>query len=316
MPHIFVSIGIDIGKTFLDVHGLKPSHPQRIRNDASGIAALTAWLGERVPDVIVCEPSGGYERPLLAALREAGLPVACVNARQVRDFARAKGVLAKTDRIDAQVLAEYGALLRPQVRPLLRPAALAEQVQRRRAVVEMIRREKQYLEHGTEETIRREAEAHIALLEGQLRACEERIARLVAADAACRARQEILTSCKGVGDVTSATLLAELPELGQATHAQITALAGLAPYNRDSGAMRGQRHIRGGRGTVRRVLYMAAVSAIRCNPDIKALYERLRAAGKHAKVAIVACMRQLLLTLNALVRDNRKWKPCHQTPTS
>jgi transposase len=307
MNKTFVSIGIDVSKPFLDVYGLGKGHPIRFPNTSEQISALVVKLAGQPVDLIVCEPSGGYERELVASLQQVGLPVAVVNARQVRDFARAKGVLAKTDRLDAKILAEYGSQLRPSPKPSGRSEELAGLITRRRQLVDMLRMERQQHEKARHEIIRASSEEHITWLVEQIEEIEEQIAAAIARNADWKARNAILVSCKGIGPVAAATLVAEMPELGSASHAQVASLAGLAPFNHDSGAMRGQRHIRGGRGTVRNVLYMATVCAIRYNPDIRRFYEKLRKAGKVAKVAITACMRKLLITLNSLLKHNREW---------
>lgn len=308
MRHTFASIGIDISKAYLDIHGLKAGHPARVPNDTEGIASLVSHLGDCAPEIIVCEPSGGYEHCLVAALQKAGFPVVAVNPRQVRDFARAKGILAKTDRLDAKVLAEYGAVFRPHPKTTTKPAELAQYVLRRRQLVDALRREMQQHEHLTHDGMKSDSEQHIAWLQEHIAGMDARIREHIAADDTLKERHAILKSCKGIGDVTSAILMAEMPELGNASHGQIAALAGLAPFNHDSGTLHRGRHIKGGRAPARRALYMATLSAIRYNPDIKAVYKRMRATGKHAKVAITACMRKLLVTLNSLLRDNRKWK--------
>jgi transposase len=307
-----VSIGIDISKAFLDVDGGESAlaMPRRVPNDLQGIATLISHVQAALPTVIVCEPSGGYERALMAALVAAALPVVLVNARQVRDFARAKGILAKTDRIDAAVLSAYGAMFLPKPATTHKPETLLAYARRRAQLVAMVRQEKQQCELALAD-IRARMHAHIDWLKDEIGALDRRIAETIAADVALTERRVILTSCSGVGDVTAATLIAELPQLGQANHAQIAALAGLAPFNRDSGNWRGQRHIRGGNAHARRALYMATITAIRHNPDIAACYRRLIARGKAAKVAITACMRKLLITLNALIRDRRTWSPSH-----
>ena len=191
------------------------------------------------PGVIVCEPSGGYERLLATSLRSAGLPIAVVNARQVRDFARAKGILAKTDCLDARVLAEYGAVFKPAPKEACKPAALAEYVQRRRQLVDALKREMQQRGHLTHKDLKRDSEDHCAWLKERIAAVDGRIRTLIAADTAMNEQHAILTSCKGIGDTTAAILIAEMPELGTASHTQIAALAGLAPFNHDSGQMRG-----------------------------------------------------------------------------
>lgn len=309
MKEPFVSIGIDVSKTSLDIDGLGKTFPARVTNDVQGVARLVARLAEAPPAVIVCEPSGGYERLLVDTLRAAGLPIVMVNARQIRDFARAKGILAKTDRLDARVLAEYGAMFKPTPRKVCKPAALAQYVHRRRYLVDALTREMQQREHMVHEDLKSTSEDHCAWLQDHIAIIESRILEIIDADSALKGQHDILTSCKGIGDTTAATLIADMPELGTASHTQIAALAGLAPFNRDSGSMSGQRRIRGGKASVRAVLYMATISAIRYNPDIKACYKRLRAKGKMTKVAIVACMRKLIIILNALLRDNRKWTP-------
>jgi transposase len=315
MREPFVSIGIDVSKTSLDINGLGKTFPDSITNDAQGIARLVGRLAESPPAVIVCEPSGGYERLLVATLRDAGLPIAVVNARQIRNFARAKGILAKTDRLDARVLAEYGAMFKPTPKSTCKPSLLAQYVQRRRQLVEALRCEMQQRDHLADEDLQHDSAEHCAWLQEHIANIESRIRDIIAADSVLKGQHAILTSCKGIGDTTAAVLIADMPELGTASHAQIAALAGLAPINHDSGNMRGQRHIHGGKTAVRAVLYMATISAIRFNPDIKVFYERLRAKGKLAKVAIVACMRKLLITLNALLRDNRKWTPQYMEAT-
>lgn len=310
----FVSVGIDISKAMLDTHILGRPTPDRVPNDSQGIARLVDRLKERKPSLIVCEPSGGYERPLLTALRTAGLRVALVNPRQARDFARAKGILAKTDAIDARVLAEYGAAIRPSPKDVGKHARLAEFFSRRNHLIGAINHERQQREHLTVDALRQDSKQHCAWLRKRLAAVDAAIRALIAADPMLKRQHAILTSCKGIGDVTATVLMTHMPELGTASPAQIAALAGVAPFNRDSGAMRGKRSISGGKKSVRCVLYMATVVAVQHNPDIRRCYERLRAKGKLAKVAIVACMRKLLIVLNSLVRDGRTWTPQYSHP--
>lgn len=282
----FVSIGVDISKSWLDVWMPSGEHI-RFSNNMDGISQLLVNAVEYAPDIIVCEPTGGYENMMVETLRQANLPIAPVNPRQIRDFAKAKGLLAKTDKIDAQIIAEYGATFQPEIRLMQRPTELAAYVTRRRQVVETMRRETQHLGHTRQEEIRCDIQDNITELQSHIKQLDIKIQSLVAENADLARRHKIITSCKGAGNITAATLIAELPELGQASHAQITALAGLAPFNHDSGAMRGSRHIRGGRANVRKVLYMAAVSAIKFNPDIRAVYQRLKGNGKPTKVALV-----------------------------
>jgi transposase len=307
MSTTFVSIGIDVSKKFLDIHGLEKKHPNRLPNSEAGIAILVEALALCSPDIIVCEPSGGYEKNMIIALQDSGQQVAMVNARQIRDFARAKGQLAKTDSIDARILAEYGAMFKPAAKKISKASPLAQYVQRRRQLVDICRIEQQHLSHVGQDDIKQDIQERIAALQESISTMEKCIKKQIHADESLQKKHSILVSCKGVGDTTSATLMAELPELGNVSNSEISALAGLAPFNHDSGAMRGKRFIRGGRSEVRKALYMAAISATRYNPDIKACYDRLRKAGKPAKVALVACMRKLLLTLNSLVKGNRFW---------
>jgi len=316
MKQLFISIGIDVSKKSLDISGPGKSFPMQVANDAKGVSKLMARLSEVSPDVIVCEPSGGYERLLATALREAGLPIVVVNARQIRDFARAKGILAKTDRIDAQVIAEYGATFKPTPKLVQKNTALSEYVQRRRQLVDALKCEMQQRQQITHADLMRDSEEHCAWLQDRIDAVENRILHVITDDPALKRQHEILISCKGIGETTAAILLADMPELGNASHNQIAALAGVAPFNRDSGTLRGQRHIHGGKATVRSALYMATISATRFNPDIKVFYSRLRKNGKATKVALVACMRKLLIILNALLRDNRKWEPQYVDTTS
>ena len=308
MSQSFVSIGIDVSKAHLDVHH-PASPPIRILNQPQAIAEWIDTLADNHVDIIICEPSGGYERLLVTTCHEAGLPIAVVNAAHIHHFAKAQGILAKTDQIDAGVIAAYGAMFKPAPQAVKSSDELVQYVARRRQLVEMVRMEKQRSEHLRCPRLKQGSEDHIAWMKGAIDQIDDDINAYIKADKQLHQRHEVLTSCKGIGDVTAATLLAELPELGTASHAQITALAGLAPYNVDSGSMKGRRAIRGGRAGVRKALYMATISAIKSNPDIHTLYRRLLAKGKHTKVAITACMRQLLITLNALIKHNRKWKP-------
>lgn len=302
-----VNVGIDISKANLDVCIFPSGGYKQFSNTVEGIGALIAELDEHQIQRVVCEPSGGYERLLVRALQKSGNPIAMVNARQIRDFARCKGILTKTDKIDAAVLAEYGALIKPEVTEAHPCQELLDYVDRRRQLVELLKREKQYGKTTESEDIQKDIEAHVVQLESHLRKCEAQIQTVIAKDEELVVKQEILLSCCGVGDVTAATLLAQLPELGELSHGKISALVGLAPFNHDSGSLRGTRHIRGGRSEVRMTLYMATLSAKRYNPDIKRMYERLVSRGKNAKLALTACARKLLITLNAMLRDNRHW---------
>jgi transposase len=262
------------------------------------------------PTLVVLEATGGYETDVVAALALAGLPVAVVNPRQVRDFAKALGRLAKTDAIDATVLAQFGARVQPEPRPLPDAAhqALAALVTRRRQLVEMLTAERHRLPlaHGR---IKQNLQAHIHWLEQQIHASNEDLRTCIRDSALWRATEQLLRSVPGIGPTTAACLLADLPELGRLTRRQVAALAGVAPLNRDSGTRRGLRTIWGGRAAVRGALYMATLVATRHNPVIRAFYQRLCAAGKPRKVAIIAAMRKLLTILNAMLKAQRPWQP-------
>jgi transposase len=303
-------MGIDVAKRQLDVAERPSGARWTATNDVAGIAGLVERLRAR-PDLalIVLEPSGGYETALVAALSAAQLPVVVVNARQVRDFARAVGKLAKTDAIDAAVLAHFGEAVRPELRTL--PDELTQDLQswlaRRRQLLEMLQAEEQRLTMARR-TLRPQLQQHIEWLRGQLRDVDRELQTMVRESPVWREQDDLLRSVPGVGPVLATTLLAELPELGRLTGKEIAALAGLAPVNWDSGQYRGTRHIAGGRAPVRAPLYMATLTASRCNPVIKAFYTRLCAAGKPKKVALTACMRKLLTILNAMLKHRTAWK--------
>jgi transposase len=305
-----VVVGIDVAKAVLDV-AVRPSGAQRhLSHDAAGIAELVGWLQSLRPQLLVVEATGGYEAPLVAELGVVGLPVAVVNPRQVRDFARATGRLAKTDRLDAQVLAHFGQAVRPTPRPLPDEdaQALAALVERRRQVVAMRTAEENRLGATRVAAVRTRIQAHLAWLEADLRAIDDDLRQRLRASPLWRAQDDLLQSVPGIGPILSLTLLAELPELGRLSHGQIAALVGVAPLNRDSGTLRGRRAVWGGRRAVRTTLYMGTLRATRCNPAIRAFYERLLAAGKAKKVALVACMHKLLTILNAMVKHQTSWQ--------
>ena len=315
-------VGVDVAKAHLDVAVRPTGAAWRVANDAPGIAALVERLVPQAPVTVVLEATGGYEAPAAAALAAAGLPVVVVNPRQVRDFARALGRLAKTDALDAAVLARFGETLRPDPRPLADAtrAELAALLTRRRQLVEMLTAEKNRLSGlgsapagALPSRARPRLEEHVAWLQQALAELDRDLTATLRASPVWRERDAALRSVPGVGPVLSATLLAELPELGHLRRQALAALVGVAPLNRDSGTRRGRRSIWGGRAQVRSVLYMAAVSAIRHNPAIRATYQRLRAAGKLPKVALTACMRKLLTILNALLRDGTVWEDRLQT---
>ena len=308
-PTVF--IGIDVAKQGLDIAQLPDTRTWQVANDEAGHRALLAQLQpQRAESLVVLEATGGYEQALVAALAHAGFAVVLVNPRQVRDFARATGQLAKTDRLDALALARFAERMRPTPRPLPdeQTRAFEALLTRRRQLLEMLGAERNRLELAAK-PVRRSLERHIAWLERQLRDIDADLDTQVRQSPMWQARDALLQSVPGVGPVVSRTLLAQLPELGQLSHKQIAALVGLAPHAHDSGRLRGHRAIWGGRAPVRAVLYMAAVAASRWNPLLKAFYQRLRNAGKKPKVALIACARKLLVILNAMVRSNTPWRP-------
>jgi transposase len=308
-PEVVV-VGIDVAKAALDV-AVRPSGEERhIANDTAGIAEAIVWLQTISPQVIVVEATGGSEAPLVAELGIAKLPIAVVNPRQVRDFARATGRLAKTDRLDAQALAHFAEAVRPTPRPLPDEAAqeLAALVERRRQVVAMHTAEENRLAATRVATVRARIRAHLAWLETDLAEVNDDLHQRLRTSPLWREQDDLLRSVPGIGPVLSLRLLAELPELGRLGHGQIAALVGVAPLNRDSGTQRGRRAVWGGRRAVRTTLYMGTLRATRCNPVIRAFYERLLAAGKAKKVALVACMRKLLTIVNAMLKHQTPWQ--------
>ncbi len=307
-------IGIDVAKTHLDV-AVRPTAEQwRVANDGEGVEAIVSRLRAVAPTLIVLEATGGYGRALIAALAAAGLPVAVVNPRQVRDFARSTGKLAKTDSLDAQALARFGEAVRPEPRPLPdeQARALTAVLERRRQLIVMLVAEKNRL-HVAAEQVKSRIEGHIGWLEEELEGIDRDLDRTIRDSPVWRERDELLQSVPGVGKVLSTTLLAELPELGTLTRHEVAALVGVAPLNRDSGALRGKRTVWGGRARVRASLYMGTLVATRHNPVIKEFYERLISKGKAKKVALTACMRKLLTILNAMLKGGTRWQ---HRPTS
>jgi transposase len=305
-----VYVGIDVSKDRLDVALLPAGESLAVGRDNAGLEELTGRLHRLSPALIVLEATGGYEQVVSAALAAAGLPVAVINPRQIRDFARATGKLAKTDRLDALAIARFAQAVKPEPRPLADAQAqtLGELVARRRQVVEMIGMESNRLRQARATTVKRTIEHLLAALQAELSTLESELDETIRGTPIWREREDLLKSMPGIGDITARVLLADLPELGHVDRHQVAALAGLAPFNRDSGQWRGERHIQGGRAGVRTALYMPTLVATRHNPVIRALYRRLRAAGKKPKVAITACMRKLLTILNAMLRDGTPWK--------
>ena len=303
-------VGIDVAKAELEVV-VRPSGARwTVTNNPAGLAQLQERLQASAPSLIVLEATGGYEVAVVAALATAALPVVVLNARQVRDFARATGRLAKTDAIDAGVLAHFAEVVRPPVRPL--PDAMTQSLQewlmRRRQLVEMLLAEEQRRSRAPR-PIQRQIDQHVRWLRAQLGAVEKDLAQTLRESPVWREKDNLLRSVPGVGPVLTTTLLGDVPELGQLNRKQIAALIGVAPLNRDSGTYRGRRAVWGGRARVRATLYMATLTAARYNSVIRAFYERLVAAGKPKKVALTACMRKLLTILNAMIARRTAWKP-------
>lgn len=310
MEVVPIFVGIDVSKARLDM-AVRPSGiKESISNDEAGIKALVERLGGIEPTLIVMEATGGFERHAARALACAELPVVVINPRQVRDFAKATGQLAKTDSIDAEVLARFGEVVRPALRPL--PDAVSQELRaltaRRRQITGMIVAERNRIS-GASKAIRKRIEAHIRWLGAELERADRDLDQAIRQSPIWREKEDLLKSVPSIGPVISRTLLAELPELGSLNRKQIAALVGVAPFNRDSGTLRGRRTIWGGRATVRAALYMAALVASRRNPVIRDFYIRLRAAGKAPKVALTACMRKLLTILNAMLKHKVRWSP-------
>jgi transposase len=309
MDQLFV--GIDVSQDQLDVHVRPTAEIWSVAADDAGIVALVERLRPLGATLIVLEATGGYETRVAVALAEAGLPLAIVNPRQIRDFARATGQLAKTDALDARIIAAFAEAVRPPVRPVPdeQARALGELVARRRQVVEMLGAELNRRRLTRQPKVRKQLDRHIAWLQEAVARLDHDLQQLIRSTPMWRETEDLLRSVPGVGNVTACTLIAELPELGLLDRRAIAALVGLAPFARDSGTLRGRRMIIGGRASVRRTLYMATLTAIRRNPVIVAFYGRLRGTGHPAKVALTAAMRKLLVMLNAILRDRRPWQP-------
>jgi len=302
MPEIFV--GIDVSKESLDIAILPDEQRFVVANDEEGLAILISRLVSMNPTLAVIESSGRYQVRAVSVLVEAGVPVAVVNPRQVRDYAKAKSILAKTDALDARVLALFAEAIRPEVRPLpdAESRRLADLMSRRRQLVEMMTAERNRLGIATP-AVRPSIEAHLSWLKREIKELDEDLDDFIHKSPLWREKDNLLRSVPGIGPVVSRTLLAELPELGTLNRKKIAALVGVAPFNRDSGKWKGKRCVWGGRSKVRSALYMAALVATRHNPVLRAFYQRLLAVGKAKKVALTACMRKLLTILNAMVRQ-------------
>jgi len=316
-------LGIDISKDSLELVWLHPqedqTHSQTLPNSPEGIQGLLELCQQRPCERIILEASGGYEQRLVTSLALANLPGVVINPKQARDFARATGRLAKTDRIDALVLARFGKTIRPPIRPLPNEQLLLlkELTTRRDQLVETQTQEKLRLLQDPPLPVRKSIQRMLQNLQRNIARVEAEIRHLIRQSPIWQAKEQLLRSVPGVGEQTAACLLAHLPELGQLNRRQIAALVGVAPLNRDSGRFHGHRAIWGGRIRVRTILYMATLTATRCNPLIRQFYQRLCQAGKPAKVALVACMRKLLIILNALLRTGQPWKPTSsENPTA
>lgn len=303
-------VGIDVSKDRLDVHVLPSEETFAVARHGEGLEQLVERLRALPAALVVLEATGGYETVVAAALAAAELPLVVVNPRQIRAFARAAGRLAKTDRLDAQIIARFAEAMRPEPRPVpsAEAQALGELVARRRQIVEMIGAESNRRRHLTHRRVLRGLERIVDELQAQLTEIEREIDDTVRGTPAWRDKEDLLKTVPGIGSTIARTLIAELPELGSLDRRKIAALAGLAPFNRDSGTLRGRRTIAGGRGPVRSALYMAVMVSIRHKLHLAKTYNRLRQAGKAPKAAITACMRKLVTILNAILRDQKPWQ--------
>lgn len=306
------NVGIDVSKNTLEIATRPDNEQWSINNRLENFPTLIDDLRRIAPERIILEATGGWEVPLANHLAAAGLPVVVINPRQARDFAKATGKMTKTDRVDAVVLAHFGEAVRPQVRPLPneQTQAMEALITRRRQLVDMLAAEKNRLVAAQHRpTLKRDIEVHIKWLEKRIEQLDDDLQKQLEKSEVWRANDQLLQSVPGIGDVTSRTLLAQLPELGILSDKEIAALVGVAPHACESGVRKGQAHIKGGRSVVRSVLYMATLTAIRCNPVIKTFYQHLLAKGKLKKVALTACMRKLLVILNSMIKKQKAWSP-------
>ncbi len=303
-------IGIDVSKKYLDVCLRSTGEYFRVTNDNPGFKEMIKRLKSCRPCLLVAEGTGGYEAKGIHAMQKAGFSCAVVNPRQVRAFGKAVGRLAKTDKIDAGILAHFGEAIKPSVKAMVKPEAqtLSDTQHRRKQLIDMITMEKNRYQTAGNSHIRKNIKKTIDFLEKQLRGIDQSLAKQVSENTRWQAKLALLKSVKGVGQVVGLTLLSDLPELGEVSSREIAALVGVAPFNRDSGGKKGQKAIWGGRANVRSALYMAGIVAVRHNPPLKAFYQKLCQAGKKKKVALVACMRKLLIIMNAIVKNNTPWR--------
>jgi transposase len=301
-------VGVDVSKATLDVASRTSKEYKRFRNDPTGIQELIDWLKILQPELIILEATGGLELPFVAELAYAKMPVAVVNPRRIREFARSIGQLAKTDKLDAKVIAHFGAATHPEARklPTNDEEKLTALITRRKQIIEMLTAEKNRI-HSARFFMKERIESHLSWLESELRDLDNEITKFIHQSPIWKEKDKLLRSVSGVGPVTSATILAMLPELGTLNRQKIAALVGVAPVNKDSGRRQKKRRVFGGRASVRSVLYMAALSASKHNPRIKTFYDRLIRMGKEKKVALTACMRKLLVLLNAIIRANQNF---------
>ena len=305
-------VGIDVAKAELEIGVIPESKTWTVSNDNLGIQQLIDGLVTLSPSIIVMESTGGYETLVASSLATAQLPVVVVNPRHIRSFAKAIGILAKTDRIDCLVLAQYGKSIKPQPRPLKDEQAqeLKAMLGRRKQLVQMHTMEKNRIDKATNSVLK-DIHAHISWLEARLQDVDKDLHNSIKNSPVWREKDKIIRSIPGAGPVLSVTLISELPELGILNRRQIAALVGVAPFNCDSGKRKGYRRVWGGRALIRSILYMAALSAVRYNPAIRAFYKRLIAAGKKPKVSLTACMRKLLTIINSMVRNGSLWDPTY-----
>ena len=304
-----IFVGVDVSKARLDISIGGSTEYWQISNDEKGFVELIERLRGLHPTLIVLEATGGLELPFVAEILSAGLPIAVVNPKRIRDFARSVGQLAKTDKLDARIIAQFAQAVRPEVRHLRTEEEehLTALLTRRMQLIEMLTAEKNR-SHSIRKVMRGVLQCHIEWLQDDLKKLDQAIAEYIKQSPIWGEKEKVLRSVPGIGPVTGATMLANLPELGTLNRQQIAALVGVAPVNKDSGRKRGRRRVFGGRAVVRRTLYMAALSATKCNPKIKLFYENLICRGKENKVALTACMRKLLVILNVMVKNNEVWR--------